>query len=98
MGSQNSKLQMDAINLKSDNPFLHSTLGNGPHLSGGSSVLKPSFHTNTNYPNFSASTQDNASKRNSSYAEGSINSSPFFISKFLLISNQKSKRCHKYNF
>ena len=75
MGSQNSKLQMDAINLKSDNPFLHSNLGNDPHLSGGSSILKPSFHTNTNYPNFSASTQDNASKRNSSYAEGSMNSS-----------------------
>ena len=93
MGSQNSKLQMDAINLKSDNPFLHSNLGNGPHLSGGSSVLKPSFHTNTNYPNFSASTQDNASKRNSSYAEGSMNSSCFvYFSKILLISKTKIKK------
>jgi len=75
MGSQNSKIQIDSVNLKSDNPFLQSNFVNGQHLSGGSTVLKPNYHTNTNYPNFSASTQDNTSKRNSSYAEGSMNSS-----------------------
>lgn len=78
MGSQNSKMQLDTTNFKSENPFLHTGYVNGSHFSGGSSILKPNYKTNANQPNFSASTQDNASKRNSSYAEGSISSSCIF--------------------
>lgn len=76
MGSQNSKLQMDSLNQKQDNPMLHM---NGPLLSGNT-ILKPNYHTNTTFQNFSASTQDNASKRNSSYsyAESTSLSSEIF--------------------
>lgn len=76
MGSQNAKLYLESPNPKQENPFLNMNY-NGPHLSGGSTILKPNYHTNTNIQNFSASTQDNASKRNSSYAESS-NISSFF--------------------
>lgn len=71
MGSQNSKLYLESMNNpKADNPFLNMNQ-NGPHLSQGSTILKPNFHTNANCPTYSASTQDNVSKRNSSYAESS---------------------------
>ena len=75
MGSQNSKLHMDSLNQKQDNPMLHMNFGNGPHLSGNT-ILKPNYRTNTTLQNFSASTQDNASKRNSSYSYAESTSLP----------------------
>ena len=97
MGSQNTKLQIDSVTHKPDNPLLHLNYVNGGHLSGGgSTILKPTYHTNTNFQNFSASTQDNTSKRNSSYAESSTMTSLQNIkNKFLSDLNKNQKHLYE---